>query len=83
MVGSHGAGAMLHVARDAQLPVLDHFKVKLWSKGRLGQCDAQEKVVLNCRYMLLLFRIFWGDDDKTCFRVCPSSVRLPLACLLG
>ena len=74
---------MLHVTGNAQLPVLGHSRVELWSKGRLGPCVAQQEVVLNCRYMLLLCRIFWGDEDKTCFRLCHSSVRLPLACLLS
>ena len=68
---------MLYVAGNAQLPVLDNSRVELWSKGRLGPCVAQQEMVLNCQYMLLLCRIFLDDEDKNCFQLCPSSVRVP------
>ena len=49
VVGSCGAGAMLHTAGDAQMPVLDHSKVE---------------VVLNYRYMLLYVESFGATTIK-------------------
>ena len=34
---------MLHVTGNAQLSVLGHSRVELWSKGRLGPCVAQQE----------------------------------------
>ncbi|KAM1399816.1 hypothetical protein ACFX2F_027180 [Malus domestica] len=65
---------MSYATGDAQLPVLGHSRVESLSKGRLGPYDAQQEMVLNYWYMLLLCRIFQGDEDKTCFQVCLSSV---------
>ncbi|KAM2843139.1 hypothetical protein PS2_031180 [Malus domestica] len=58
---------MSYATGDAQLPVLGHSRVESLSKGRLGSCDAQQEMVLNCRYMLLLLESFRVTRTKLAF----------------